>query len=247
MKSRVSLVVIFAVFIGVIVGLVIASNFDLTDRTIAADAETATPILLGAQDDMLDQSQVSSAQSLSNAFAHVAQVVKGSVVTIKSTQMVRTEVLEFWQHFFNVPEEQRRQGLGSGVIVNPDGYIITNNHVVENADELQVSIDNMTYDAEIVGRADVFSAIGKNDEHTFCFIFRLLGIFFEQKKGRMNSTPILEYWNNDLLISSLSTISTTISTTVSITTVTTSAITTVTITITVPAVIITAFFTWRLR
>jgi serine protease Do len=152
MKSKASLLIVFAVFIGVIVGLVIASNFDWTDRTIAADSETAKPILLGAQDDMVDQSQVSSAQSLSNAFAHVANVVRGSVVTIKSTKMVRTEVPEFWQHFFNVPEEQRRQGLGSGVIVNADGYIITNNHVVENADELQVSINKVTYDAEIVGR-----------------------------------------------------------------------------------------------
>lgn len=152
MKSKVSLLVVFAMFIGVVVGLVIASNFDFTDKTIAADSETVEPVLLGAQNDMIDNSQVGSAQSLSKAFAHVAKVVKGSVVTIKSTQTVRQEVPEFWQHFFNIPNEQVRQGLGSGVIVNPDGYIITNNHVVENADELQVSIGKSTYDAEIVGR-----------------------------------------------------------------------------------------------
>ncbi len=152
MKSKVSLFVIFAVFIGVIIGLVIASNFDFTGKTIAANEETTKPILLGAQDELLDPSQVSSAQSLSKAFVHVARVVKGSVVTIKSTQTVRQEVPEFWQQFFNIPNERIRQGLGSGVIVNADGYIITNNHVVEDADQLQVSIGKSTYDAEVVGR-----------------------------------------------------------------------------------------------
>jgi len=152
MKSRLTLFIVFAVFIGVIVGLVLSSNLDLTKRTIAANEQAARPVLLGAQDTQIDMSQVASAQALSKAFTSVAEMVKGSVVTIKSTQTVQMQVPELWQYFFNVPDEQVRQGLGSGVIVNPDGYIITNNHVVEDADEIQVSIGKTTYDAEIIGR-----------------------------------------------------------------------------------------------
>ena len=152
MKPKLTLFIVFAVFVGVIVGLVLSSNLDLTNRTIAADEDAANPVLLGAQESQMNMSQVASAQELSKAFTSVAEMVKGSVVTIKSTQLVQMEVPELWQYFFNVPDEQIRQGLGSGVIVNPDGYIITNNHVVEDADEIQVSIGKTTYDAEIIGR-----------------------------------------------------------------------------------------------
>lgn len=49
------------------------------------------------------------------------------------------------------PQRQRR-GSGSGVIINSDGYIVTNNHVVANADEVEVTLhDNRTYQARIIG------------------------------------------------------------------------------------------------
>lgn len=55
--------------------------------------------------------------------------------------------------------EQREEGLGSGVIVSPDGYIVTNNHVIEGADELVVSLpDKRTFKAKVSGidpRTDV--------------------------------------------------------------------------------------------
>lgn len=69
---------------------------------------------------------------------------------------------EFFRYFFGpdqMPQGQQRQrqpqqqmGVGSGVIINKDGYIITNNHVVANASELDITLhDNRTYKAEIVG------------------------------------------------------------------------------------------------
>jgi len=50
--------------------------------------------------------------------------------------------------------DQTRTGLGSGVVITPDGYILTNNHVIEDADEVRVSIGESTkrYEAKVVGR-----------------------------------------------------------------------------------------------
>ena len=53
---------------------------------------------------------------------------------------------------FQRPDPQPRVGSGSGVIISTDGYIITNNHVIEGADQLEVTLnDNRKFDAKLVG------------------------------------------------------------------------------------------------
>jgi serine protease Do len=58
------------------------------------------------------------------------------------------------REFFDIPEGRRppRQGAGSGVIISDDGYIVTSNHVIENADRIVITLhDNRTYEAEVIG------------------------------------------------------------------------------------------------
>lgn len=62
-----------------------------------------------------------------------------------------------FRHFFgdrpNNGPSQRQSGLGSGVIVSPDGYIITNNHVIETADQIEIALnDGRKFDARMIGR-----------------------------------------------------------------------------------------------
>jgi len=89
------------------------------------------------------------------------------VVTVFSTKVVEEQMRRhpfaddpFFRRFFGLPEEgergqpryRRQHGLGSGVIVSRDGYILTNNHVIEGADEVRVSLgDRREFEAEIVG------------------------------------------------------------------------------------------------
>ncbi|MCF8276253.1 MAG: Do family serine endopeptidase [Flavobacteriales bacterium] len=98
-----------------------------------------------------------------------------SVVHIK-TKVVRSGVSSanpFYQFFFDrgmQPEAQ--QGSGSGVIISGDGYILTNNHVVNNADEVEVVLDDQrSYRAEVLGTdPNTDLALLKIDEEGLAYI-----------------------------------------------------------------------------
>jgi serine protease Do len=96
-------------------------------------------------------------------FTAAAEKVMPSVVHIRSSQdgMRQQETggeqpydpfREFFGPRFQQPGPGPSQSAGSGVIINESGYIVTNNHVVENADEIEVSLlDNRTYKAQVIG------------------------------------------------------------------------------------------------
>lgn len=102
-----------------------------------------------------DKQPVKTLKDFNDAIVNIADQATPAVVTIQVTQTVEVPENPFSRFFGNPqgesPERQRR-GLGSGVIVSQDGYIITNNHVVEGADELTVGLSNgKKYDGEVVG------------------------------------------------------------------------------------------------
>ncbi len=96
----------------------------------------------------------------SKAFAEVVEAVSPSVVNISTKKTVRRErpslfndpFFDFINPFQEIPRKWKEQSLGSGVIVSDDGYIITNNHVVEQADEIKVTLyDRRTLTGKVVG------------------------------------------------------------------------------------------------
>jgi serine protease Do len=130
-----------------------------TGITGIGSADTGKPV------DVLTPEQQQAVQSLktfSDGFAAVAEAVIPSVVTITSERMVQPANNlgpfasdPFFRRFFGDTPRARpykQHGLGSGVIVDSDGYILTNNHVIRGADELTVILhDGSRLEAKVVG------------------------------------------------------------------------------------------------
>ena len=176
-RFKVVIIIFFSLLIGVSAGSVATVKADGASKGIPGTA----PAIVSAAPPV-------SAGTLSfvNGFAPIIPKVVPAVVNIASTKVVRTPEGgsqffsdPFFRQFFgdqfsnrdNVPREQKEKSLGSGVIVSPDGYVLTNNHVVDGASDIKVSLaDKRSFTAHIIGtdpRTDiaVLKIDGKNLPH----------------------------------------------------------------------------------
>jgi serine protease Do len=154
--------------LGILIGTVVSSGVKGKEGQKSSDA---TPL------------SVPAPQQLSNTFSQIAKQLRPSVVNINTESTVKTQrrrrgeqnpdeddnggnggMDDFFNHFFGGPGGQGGQGgdgsirersLGSGVIVDPKGYIVTNRHVVDKADRIRVRLQDdppaVQHDAKIIG------------------------------------------------------------------------------------------------
>src|SRR5580700_9832310 len=145
-------------------GLALALTAGVTAYAVARASERAGSVHVHASLKMADPNEGPS----KTGFAPVVKEVLPDVVNISSSKVVRTPNQfpegmpndPFFQQFFGqgfgnrpeIPKERREQSLGSGVIVSPEGYVLTNNHVVDGATDVKVTLsDKRELKAKIVG------------------------------------------------------------------------------------------------
>ncbi len=139
---------------GIIMGLFLLSNPVFSSKAYSAEPK----ISKGAVDILSRTGQ---------AMAEVVAATKPAVVNISTSHTVRTPGISnpfsndpFFRRFFGEefgntrrPRQYKQSSLGSGVIVNKDGYILTNYHVIKDADEIKVKLsDNREFKGKVIGK-----------------------------------------------------------------------------------------------
>jgi Do/DeqQ family serine protease len=153
-------------------------------RLASAAAFVVGVSLTGAGAEDLRQVPTSPAQ-LQLSFAPVVKRAAPAVVNVYAARVIenRNPFMNdplFRQFFGAVPREQVLRSLGSGVIVDPSGLVVTNYHVIEGASEVKVALsDKREFDAEIVLK----------DEHSDLTVLHL--------KGANENFPVLDFANSD--------------------------------------------------
>jgi serine protease Do len=141
------------ILVGLIIGLIISSNFNLHLNGYSEETN-------------ISKEAINILSKTGQAMAEVAAAVKPAVVNISSTKKVKIPGMHspflddpFFRRFFGDeyghferPREHKQSGLGSGVIVDKDGYILTNNHVIKDADEIKVKLsDKREFKGKVIG------------------------------------------------------------------------------------------------
>ncbi|HHJ52673.1 MAG TPA: DegQ family serine endoprotease [Caldithrix abyssi] len=146
------------VTIGVVIGVVLTTNFNLDSKSVAkplgekvyteASSDTGQNVTIGTFDP-------------NSMFTKMVEKVRPTIVSIYTEKNVKVQMdpfFYFFRDFGQMPNDQfhqpemKQRGLGSGIIISSDGYILTNNHVVEDVDDIRVKlIDGREFKAKLVG------------------------------------------------------------------------------------------------
>ena len=144
---------------GILMMLLSAVAGGLTAFAVVSSVRNQQTTMVQGQGDAPQFRTVSLANNDYPDFTYAAETCVDAVVYVKvsSTQTIQQAPGSIFDFFFGfpqqgVPQQRERTGSGSGVIITQDGYIVTNNHVIEGATKIEITLNsNQTYPATLIG------------------------------------------------------------------------------------------------
>ena len=144
---------------GILMMLLSAVAGGLTAFAVVSSVRNQQTTMVQGQGDAPQFRTVSLANNDYPDFTYAAETCVDAVVYVKvsSTQTIQQAPGSIFDFFFGfpqqgVPQQRERTGSGSGVIITQDGYIVTNNHVIDGATKIEITLNsNQTYPATLIG------------------------------------------------------------------------------------------------
>lgn len=143
---------------GVIIGVVLTAKFGVHS---SADAQSSQQIYTEGNIKPVQNKENFNISNFNpnQAFTEIVEKVRPSIVSVYTLKTVSVQQNPFYDFFGRrgMPDDKnhqyKQQGSGSGIIISDEGYVVTNNHVIEDMDELRIKlIDNREFAAKLIGR-----------------------------------------------------------------------------------------------
>ncbi|MBT8296065.1 MAG: S1C family serine protease, partial [Gramella sp.] len=137
-------------FVSILGGIITLGSYKLF---IEEDSVRFLPEENSSQNSFLPVTTPNRTYSSNADFTEAAEKTIHAVVHVKNVAVFKSGPRSIWEYYpYSNNDGRALQGAGSGVIITPDGYIVTNNHVIDGANEIEVTLNNnKTYKAELIG------------------------------------------------------------------------------------------------